>query len=360
MERVPESKPLSRSEQISALLEKLTGHEVFARLRGKLGSSSTDLLKDMIAASESPTAFCHAWDAFSADVRVIGDLLAKLERDGQSEAAGELLQALRSPAFLMEGEEVPVHLTTPVTIVMFDPERTLAMIKWIRSGRPSDLGSPFGWPGSTEPEPARLRVVEELFQKFPSLEKALYERLRHHGYPGRELVQAHLQDVVKPFDSALARLKKDGRRLELAWRTYNPSLEIGHTFGTTIWGMVVLAPQAEVLSCFDRASQSRIGTWACRLPAAMIDEFDPFFHLTNKDLCLSVGFHPEFVHESMQKRFQSMASAGCQYGFGAAILSPWNKGNYLKDLDIPGEGDSTIQLGNRGEFSFMLSSYARL
>src|SRR3989338_4394324 len=93
MKQVPEenkSTVPSTEEQLRWLLNHLTGHGAFDRQRGRVGYPFEWKVKE----AGSPEQFCQTWDQISADLRVLGNLLAKFNRDGWKYAGRELIKAL--------------------------------------------------------------------------------------------------------------------------------------------------------------------------------------------------------------------------------------------------------------------------
>ncbi len=219
-----------RDEQLQRLLERLTGHEAFGRLRGTFDPSVDQMerLTRLIAEAGSPTAFCAAWDQYTADVRVVGNILAQLRRDGWNAAADELESALKWSGYTLSGETVPLNKMAPLTALIIDFPRTHAMLTWMRAGHWIDLDSFLnGEKGDS--------LAERLFNQFPSLRTHTTERRRRGDYEGWDLLAAYRDDVLSPFlrdvfgvspGSGKKSLLDKARPMEIGWQTYNDHLEV--------------------------------------------------------------------------------------------------------------------------------------
>lgn len=67
--QVPEG-VASKEIQIEALLQSLTGHEIFGRRRGECGWGGLGLVQDLLDKADSPDHFCRLWDELTSDLRV--------------------------------------------------------------------------------------------------------------------------------------------------------------------------------------------------------------------------------------------------------------------------------------------------
>lgn len=307
-------------EQIKFLREKLAGNDTFGRIRGRFPDKLGEL-GSVLADSESPTDFCRRWDQFCSDVRVIGNLLACLKRDGWNIAATELTRALQDKTYCLPGETVPLHETEPVTVVVFDFPRTLAMIRWIRCAHWMNLDCYLNERDNrlTENDKAVWNndsvgqlLTYQLFEAFPNLEDHTRQRRARMDYEGRDLCKSYQEHVLNDFDHK--QLLEIGLPLHLAWQTYNDHLELfEHSTGDLQrFGYICRADQAEVLSRFSREQQERIATWCVRMPK-MKDNDD--IHR------LFVGFHSEEAHRGLWQNSTYLTSKGCAHNYGVVIMS---------------------------------------
>lgn len=350
MKRVPEGKTVpvpGRLEQVRTLMEKLQGHKAFARLRGKMGVYFPKLVDGLFQKSTSPTAFCREWDRVAADVRVVGDLLVKLRRDKLDDAAIELLSALHNPTYTFPGETIPIEETMPVTVLIIDFPRTLAMIKWIRAAHWMDLNA------ALDGEDCG-KLTCDLFKQFPSLPRYSHERRRNGDYEGWDLEAAYTKDALKDesqdvqgsFAMAIRRYP-----LQIANGTYNDHLEVGQRSGTWIrFGYLLLGEQDQVLRNVPRELQSNISTWFCRVPARILGENPQHLYF---------GFHPEQRHEEWQHEANAFSSIGCSHGHGMVVLNRDYDAmrDYLKrhNQQMTGAGYCSILSGEG--FAFTLQTH---
>lgn len=209
-EHVPED--LGRAAkvaQVAPLLEALTGHREFAKLRGRVFPSLGHYMRDVLRATDSPTA---AVTKLIADMEALKPFMrryAQLTRDEQHAAARELLQALTDQEFVFSGETIPVDECTPVTLVVPDM-KSLAEIMAM----------------GTNPNPMLEFHVKNCRRSFSSLFGCQPEQ-QHGEIP---LSYALLPGVT----------------------------------GTI--AMLFQEDQADVLSRFNRATQDKISTWFFQIP----------------------------------------------------------------------------------------------
>jgi hypothetical protein len=324
--QVPEKVP-SSEEQMRFLLEKLAGHQAFGRLRGRMmfsekGDSGTMPqfklttwlpLGEMLQASDSPTGFCRMIDEQYADIRVIGNLLAQLRRDGWKHAETELSRALGDDAYFMDGESVPVEKLEPVTLLVLDFPRTLAMIKWIVTCDWWELNNVLF------DKPVR-DLTTELFRQFPTLLEHTKSRNVRMMYEGCDLLAAYKDAVISRFRKAMEGFEGLGMAsLVIHHGTYNRHLEIDRNDGGDVFGFIIRAEQQDVLKRFSRDEQKHISTWLCHAPKLWMEGFSIKPHYTWHRF--DVGFHPEAEHGSWMNRAGAFTSAGFSCGYGAVLLN---------------------------------------
>lgn len=309
--------PENTNNQVTELQEKLRGHQIFGELRGNAGSlvGSIDRALDQ---SATPTEFCTNWDSLSAQLRVIGNLMATLKRDGKSEALEALRESLVDPLYVFQGETIPLEKTSPVTLVMFDPKRTLAMLRWILECHWQNLddylkGEEFF------SERHKVQTIE-LFKLFPSLEAASRMRSQCGDYEGWELAYAYQVDVLQKI-----KLPTGFVPMTIPYGQYNDHFEFSDSHhaltkkvnedGPVVkclhhFAFLVKADQKDVLSHFTREEQENIATWQFRV------------HPESVEHQCEVGLHLETEHEEWQGRKRTYASLGVSNGFGGVLNPP--------------------------------------
>jgi hypothetical protein len=313
-------------DQLAFLFSKLLGNQSFGRLRGSF-SEGLGSLKTILEAAESPTDFCQRWDRFCGDARVMGNLLACFQRDGWDAAEQELTRALQDATYRMSGEEVPLHETEPVTIVIFDFKRTLTFIRWVRCAHFSSLNAYLDeidylvsvgaeWSDENPAEGSHLKdrdrvLTRKLFEAFPELEQYARDRRAGDHYEGRDLVEAYFKQVLDLFEQV--ELNEIGQPLCLAWNTYNDHLELYRGVGNSLhYGYICRTDQAEVLSQFSRDQQKNIATWCVQLPKAMTDTQLKRMFLV---------FHPEAEHDKWISDSANVVSTSLSHGYGVVAMS---------------------------------------
>lgn len=288
---------LSREEQLRLLWQKLEGNKAFAAIRGG-NASYLEIAKD----SESPSQFRSRWRQCAGDAMVMGNVFSQMKRDGWKHAIEELQRALTIPGYLVEGESIPLDQTVPVTIVIMEFPKTLAMLTWVRAGHFYDLDDVLD--GRADEHP----LAKALFDQFPSLREYSTVRREERNYEGGDLIGAYCADVANIFEGVVRRFPQGTRRLGVAYNTYNDRLEISKGHGG-VFGFLIHMDQKSVLKLFSREQQTRIATWQCRVPTELSGSNG-----------FSVGFHPEKFHGDWQNKTTFFASHGCSHGYGAVIL----------------------------------------
>jgi len=313
--QVPEGVP-SRDEQLASLRVELLGNKVFGRCRGRL-RDLPDVFMTTAKESSSPTQFCGEWDDFVGQWRVMGNLLAKFRRDGWGDAYAELEKALTSAQYLWPGETVPLEATEPMTLVMFDPIRTMAMIHWLLEGHWMDLNNYLDWKdgvkrGYGPPDPR----VTELFGLFSTLEKHARHRREMQDYEGWDLRCAYEDSVMKIFpeiDGSIgSRLspRQIGSKItalaaSLRYYQWNDHVEISdHAFV-----FACQAEQGEVLKHFNRSQQERLATWQFQVPKVLMGNG------------VAIGLHLEEEYGRWQGMFPALVSHGVSGGLGGLIMT---------------------------------------
>ncbi len=310
--------PENTKNQVAELQEKLRGHQIFGELRGNAGSLIGSI-DQALNQSATPTEFCTNWDSLSAQLRVIGNLMATLKRDGKSEALEALRESLVDPLYVFQGETIPLEKTSPVTLVMFDPKRTLAMLRWILECHWQNLDN-YLFNEDFFLERQKVQTTE-LFQLFPSLEKASRMRSQLGEYEGWELAYAYQVDVLNKFN-----IPAGFDPMSIAWGQYNDHFELSYGLGGTKvrrmsddepeikclhhFAFLVPVDQKDVLSHFTRQEQGNIATWQFRVhPESVVNQRE-------------VGLHLEPEHADWQGRKRTYASLGVSNGFGAVLNPP--------------------------------------
>lgn len=317
---MPEEKEVNK-EQVARLLEKLAGHQGFARRRGTLGESFIELLCQLVNDAESPSEALRRWDELAADVRVMVNYLAVLQRDDEVSAMGELTAALRSPSFVFTGETVPVHETVPITILMFRPEETLLMLEWICCDHWMRLDQ---WieckDGRKKPLYPMMERTDRLFAAFPLLERCVRER-HVHEYEGRDLLDSRaalVEEFHRNLDPSLR-----GLRIRAG---YNDHLEVsGFSGGEARFAFIAEAEQSEVLSLYSREQQLQIATWQLHVPRVVWESAT-----TSGGLGYVIELHPELVHQDWLEKQPALTSRGVSHGYGARMET--RLGTYLQQF----------------------------
>ncbi|MBX4201027.1 hypothetical protein KW786_02765, partial [Candidatus Parcubacteria bacterium] len=313
---VPE---VSRDVQMAALRDSLLGHQAFGRVRGSGYDQLHEVISRLLDEAESPSDFLRMFDQWTGDLRVVGNKLAVLRRDGLADAEGELMSAFRDPAHVLTGETIPLHETVPVTILMLDPARTLAMIRWLIAGHWDNLN------GQMVGEDDR-DLTTKLFAAFPSLTEFTALRRKWGNYEGWDLLAALYKDVAGRFP-----IDREWRGLSPAHDIYNDHIELwgegsfqrdGHRIEapSNMFGFVIEAEQSEVLARFDRQQQAELATWQLHLPKALVSVWTDVARSRQYNKAgygsVRIGFYPEMDHPRWCKDYPALTSVGVSAGLG--------------------------------------------
>ena len=329
--QVPEGN--ERGQQLAELLEVLRGNRIFGELRRKNNQHLLAAIDEVLAESKTPSEFNQRWERLSGRLRVVGHLMATLKRDGKTEALAALRGALADPLYVFPGETIASERTAPMTLVMFSPAATFAMLRWIKQGNFRDLDAIV----KLESIPADdASLVATMFRHFPSLKKAVAWRREWHPYEGCDLGYAYQVDVLRKVRIP-SRLFHP---LGLRHSECNGHIEISPPNQAVVGAQIepdseeikcwayfafwAAADQREVLSGFSREQQRDIATWQFHVPA-------DYLTWTRAGVSVGVGLHPEAEHEALRHEYGWRASAGVSQGFGAVINMGDPVESYPKD-----------------------------
>jgi hypothetical protein len=305
MKYVPEEKEMDAVKQLEILSQRLTGNSAFSACRGQLNITFSEYIQKLTAEAHSPTQLLKHWDKFISSTRVMANLLAQFKRDGLNLAHEELLHALIDPNFIISNEIWALEKTLPVTILMLDPERTIAMLNWIIGADVwGDRDKFIDWKDAQGPQPDNLTM--DLFEKFSTLEKEVRDSQKIGADEGSDLLLALLDAQRSIFSQETLERVEIGKAYHLAagqWSGYVYDIrQIKFLY-------MFMAEQSEVLSMFTREQQKTVASWQFRLPGSI--DLDK----------LIVGIHPEEAHNLCQKRYPATCSKGLSHGLGSIILS---------------------------------------
>lgn len=303
---MPEVKVPGRDEQLVWLRNELAGNRTFANLRGgKFHSTASHFI------GKNPTEFCKAWDDFSAQARVMGNMLARLKRDGWDHAYGELDSALRG-AHIIEGEDVPLDHTTPVTVLMFSPDVTFAMLRWGMSHKLEDVLTIKKDLAMSDEGFLRLikgiPVLPEYLEKF---DRTKHDNLLGQAYSGA-IGRKALQRMNEIFGAV-----RDWADDQLFLRL-NRSLSTDHYLleDNQLYGYLFVGKeQGDILSRFSREEQENLATWTIDYPTSCLRDL----------MCvpkgkLWIGFHEEVDH-SLYAKAPFFPSRSVLHGMGATLIT---------------------------------------
>lgn len=308
MKQVPgkvEERPLV--EQADKLVEKLAGHGVFARMRGRVQGFPLWELLDLDS-ENTPTKSLRLFDAYMADLRVMRHLVVWLRCHGYRHAGEELEHALSDSTYRMWCEDIPIEETRVATVLMFDPESIKRISRWWHS-----KNGQWELPHWRNPQPMSAETAEIL---------ATYPTLGQEGFWREDALPfvALRRDIMNPLLGAASPLAQKVFA-ELSWSgPYFPLYTQGGCKKPTergiyengAWAYLLTGyDQGEVLSWFPRELQSKLATWQVQVPLC---------HLRGVAMVhAGIGFYPEAEHPRWKKLSASRASRGVSAGMGVVV-----------------------------------------
>jgi hypothetical protein len=294
--QVPGAVP-SVDDQLSWLAEHLAQSRAFADCRGLFGYPMNHIIDTEPGQLKKRLG----------SIRIMTELVWKLKKKGWKAALYELRTALNSEHYTYAGEALSPEKTFPVTLVMYKPLETLAMLGWIFTNPLSQLNRFIGVSSGEISDHTR-----GLYEVFPTLGESSHARWMAREEEGQELWRAHKSEVLDEFD-----IPKRAIPMGLNWNYQEPIMAtmenargnrgMSHPFAFLVRGR----DQKDVLELYSRTVQEMIATWQFHLPV-IYKQVD-----TTR---LLVGIHPEGEHGKWTKRYPSFASRGVTNGKGALVL----------------------------------------
>ena len=321
-EHVPSSKENSTflQEQANLLREKLVGHKIFAKWRGKLQNGVLDFgIEEFIETSENLTQVKNKSSKTMGDLCVLFRILAQFKFNGDTVAFSEMENALKIKGYRMLGEDIPFEKTRPITVAIFKPNIMLKILQWmIRDDHLYELDSFLEAPCLNKAFLSEYQVKEStksIVSMLPSLKSGCH---KGRDFWNADLYAAMYSDIIGPFVSA----KNEELRILHGWRTLYPSSNRACGVGApsmdqkkacefSAVAYTFPGEQSEFLEMFTREEQKHIATWQLSVPTAVWN--------SQGGLPL-VGIHPESEHETWKKLQSQHCSKGVSAGLGMIML----------------------------------------
>lgn len=322
---------LSPENQLHNLREYLAASIPFSECRGMLGGGWGDIRVLDDEKFDSPKSVEEECKRRQGLLRVLLTKLARLRKSGQMAAYQELYAALVDERFVITGEDSPLHERKFGTLVMFDPERTIKLLRWLKLLHPKIIERHLGfqsqsgnWLFETEgliDRPELRWLTDEVLGEWnttPQCSRGPCES----DEALRELFPRSL--LPEGFEST-DWFVEDGKWLDLihnqylcGWVTNQPKgscPRIDERFMR--WtGCALFFPgkdQNEVLSMFKRDKQDRIATWMLSFPAH-VHSLDANYYPC------SFGLFPEKDLPRFQEKWPAYTSGSRQGGMGAIVI----------------------------------------
>lgn len=289
MKQVPE-----REEQLRWLKDKLAVSKAFDACRGGFGGIVCGLARR----AESPSAFCREWDTLSGQLRVLGNLLATLKRDGWEDAC-HALETCLAGKMLLPGESVDEAKTEPITILIPSVDKVFALIRWLLIG---------SWEELVPVSQAKASGhTQKLLDEFPDLRTHLMRAessrwdSRSVAYVLREEIDLVMKKSLQEIFGKISGVSDNIVSLRLGSQT-TPNFYDG------CLALVIFADQKDVLRRIPRSEQKDVATWTFRRPKV---QGLPF---------LEVGFFGEDNYPNWKEQHPALVSRGVSRGFRAILI----------------------------------------
>jgi len=321
-EQVPSSKENSvfLQEQADLLKEKLAGHEIFAKWRGRLQYGLLGFgIEEFIESSENLTQVKSKSSKIMGELNVLFRILAQFKFNGDTLAFSEMENALGIKEYRMFGEDIPFEKTRPITVAIFRPNIMLKILQWmIRDDGLFALDCLLD-SSSFDKEFLERRPVKESTQSLAHMLPSLKKGCHKGGYLWNgELYAAMYCDIIAPFVAD----RNEKLRILDGWRTLYPSgdrkcevsapsVEEKKACGFSAVAYVFPGEQSDFLKIFTREEQKHIATWQLNVPTAIWN---------SRGGLPSVGIHPENEHEVWKKLQPQHCSKGLSSGLGMIML----------------------------------------
>ena len=321
--QVPEEKKrLSEEEQLAKLREELAGNKAFGLQRGRWEQRLIDLLLPFVEA-DSPTQAVKRFDAFAADARVMVQKLARLRRDREKAAFEMMNVAMRFADRIIPGETFPLEQTRPITLVMFDFERTFFVNEATKSSRwqaPywAHMGHDCSLLEVNEFGPLFPHWRDDATGNFPIsvLAKIFWNQMKRELHLDKKVIVQ-----TRFFEYWPETVVKDGLAFDFGahwlWLKFPDSLGMIQRLPVAAW----YEGRPDVfLRLFTREEQRLIRTWSFDCPRVV--EPDAF------------AFHDEGDHARWRKEEPALMSLNVSEGLGVAITPLSFLGNYQEQTSV--------------------------
>lgn len=303
MSRIPEV--ISLDAQAEKLALTFGGNTDFEDVRGKCGDTflaTTDaamLTKEGNA--QAPSAGVRDLKKFFISFANVRNKIAQLERDGYTLAAHEAREALKYPDYRMLGEISPICGTTPVTLVMLNPELTLWLLEHYQFGgyRKKDLDA---W---NTPEAIRDALFYEFYQhSYEWAAIASSTVCASLAVRGDEL----LKRILGQRSSERAASKPTITYLKMSVRLPDAPKNKNLAFDSSYFAIACPASKHNILRCFTKQEQRRIALWEFHLPRTYAQWEEKELHF---------GLHQQGEHEYWMRKYAPLCSLNRTHGYGA-------------------------------------------
>jgi hypothetical protein len=316
----------------------------FLQHRGKLLELARFLRE--IAFNEKSDYYCPTGKAlanlnfFAGDLQVLVNKIVQLARDGHPEMAEEIIRGLERKNYLLPGEKLDDKAEN-YTLLMFDPEKTILLIRALSEGWYHDFDPYLDGRFNDRPLHPDTKTVFEL---FPTIRYFYEENIgisgRRKNFRHRSVADvpyilrtAYLHEVLSDF---VGHFPKHLRKLNCTY----PRVNLGHSAHRivddrvrgfiNVTAVMIRGKRKNVLARFPRPLQERIASWQMTIP----DRY------RNDHLGWKIGLHEKKEHAHWRKEFPTFVAKGNGISNGlGAIFFPGTRirKSFLEDIRVYGE-----------------------
>lgn len=348
--------------------EELSSHELFQSFRGTLreGNSAIDRMKRSADETDSPTACLENFEEYAGQLKVLVNLGAKIKRDHGVRAANRYFHVLANKHARFPGERLPESELRSVTVLMYAPAKTMAVIDCVLRFQTHYLqnlvnfGKKMADDFQRDETGDEKRIVESLIRDYPKLLKVSGKaRALPDNFLTRALEAVWWRNTARDFEKRIQWFPNHPER------SYYLRLQARHAYPKAIGTRDEFRQDGSLVTIVDprilgeapfirllegdpelvyeefKGSELRkeLAVWKFRVP---------------KDFPMiqGVGLHPAAEHAAWARQWPLFASQNTEAGYGLVLLNNVNvmeprylDGCYVPTLNEVGEQHLRLSFG---------------
>ncbi len=320
--RTPAGPEMTAEEQTRELLDKLTGHQVFARCRGRI--EDFDLRKFLEAPKPSVSQVARRVRAWYEDRQVMIAMLARLKNAGKMLAFDLLHSTLTDPGFVLPGETIPLDKTVDAVLVIPEPDRVLPLARWLMTTRFEHANY---WLTHSEANPEHGvcgSLTPKIYKQYPHI-----QILCSGGRSALYNMDLSIRDHVELLDRLRAEFAETNRFavriLASSGDLIQRDINIGY--------IVASATSKQVLEKFHRTEQDNLALWSFRIPLETMYGMK----IETGSSHYYVALHPADEHDGWSKLWPAFVSRSTTHGLGAILIDDFRRGHNRRSDSRPVE-----------------------